>query len=353
MEVSFGPAEVGGFWEESPDNPASLIADYLGQKLLKDLGDDREDTLALAEQRRMERRKAMWAGFGYEFEPKFEPALNEGRKVAFTEVSHSARSESRKWRYAFDDDGNAYITNHYTVKQTLPQYAWLEAPGDGEAGRVIAPRRRPTTARDGSQHGGGGSNVYPWAGELLKQDPTNMWCIPKSPMRRLKSARAMLQIGSAADGAHDSGTDDDDEISSGMMPTLALDSCGFEVRRGEVPRCMRTPWRQGNAGQSSFAMEREAKRLQETLRVISESLKYELIGDVITSLAAELLSEEYVLTVFEIQHEIQHEMGSANSSTGLPANGSTELPAESEEESKDESAKHEPYATFSLMGYKG
>ena len=274
--VSFGPAHIGGFWEEGPDNPASLTPDYLGQKLLKDLDDEKEETLAQKEQRRMERRKAMWSGFGFGFEPKYEIVADDGPNEPLVDGSHSARSESRKWRYAFDDDGNAYITNHFNVKDTMPQYAWLEAPGDGDAGRVLAPRRNLMTARDGSPCGPRGSNVYPWAGELLEKDPTNTWCVPKSPLRRLKSARAMLQIGSAAEGGHGGGggdDDDDDERSGGMMPKLVLDSCGFEVRRGEVPRCMRTPWRQAAAGLSSFALEREAKRLQEALRVVSESIK--------------------------------------------------------------------------------
>ena len=335
---SFGPAVIGGFWEEEfEDGAAPLRPEFLAERGKHREAQDRE-------QRRADRRAKLMGGMNNNmivgrFEqpgiseppaPPPAPSINAGDSG----VSFVQEEQDGAWYVAYDEFGNEYTSNHFPIKSALPQYEWLVPPtGPRHPGIIAAPK----TSRPNRQPGVGMS--YPLAGELLTIDPSNQWCLPKGlQLRAIKDARAQaaehmtLRIaareaaeagggeggGEGGEGGYEVGMMGEEEteeeyaarierfIQQAAM-SVQVDSQGIPIRKRPASTLEQRK-RRVNDTLSSFAQEREAWREEErlareamerhvNLNRISVELQEEAVAEVVRELVAEFLAEEYVLTI--------------------------------------------------------
>ena len=293
---SFGPAVIGGFWEEEfEDGAAPLRPEFLAERDKHREGIDREA-------RRAERRAKLMGGLNNNMVVGRveQPSISESAAPTAAPAASSIDAGDSgisfvqeqpdgtgAWYIAYDDYGNEYTSNHFPVKAALPQYEWLVPPTGPQHPGIIA---APKTARANRSPGVGMS--YPLAGELLTIDPSNQWCLPKGlQLRAIKDARAqaveaMMQRlahreaaeaagvggGGGGEGGEGEGEDETDEeyaerieqfIQQAAM-SVQVDSQGLPVPKKPLPT-LEARKKRVNDTLSSFAQEREAWREEERL----------------------------------------------------------------------------------------
>ena len=266
--------------------------------------------------------------------------------------------EQTTWYVAVDESGNEYISNHFPIKPAIPQYEWLvpphqDADGTRHAGIIAAPQPSERPHRTGM------GMSYPLAGELLTQDPTNTWnhFVAVQMMRRARSQRThnpalhrppgadseLAEAEGYAAEAHDDadlftadGQWADPEAALAALSSMPIDSSGYIVKRPAPPQ---PPTRAASHGViSTFAAEREerleaeralreARELHVRRGEVSAALTGSLVDACVADLVAEMLGEEYVLTLHSI------------TARGVPV--------------ADELTSSDPYAIFRLLEYPG